>query len=138
VDLSELLPGPNLHTKAGMFGGSLYRATFRPLFPQNNREDKKHRFVEGAHSAERHCFARLFGPYASPLFFVPTSNPMGEPVAAFDVFSGSKWVEPSEPIAESSIVALPPGNALAYKATLKVVSGAIWWTAEAIVGDTQD
>ena len=61
-----------------------------------------------------------------------------EPVAAFDVFAGQKWVEPSEPIAESLLVALPHGDALAYKIALKVVSGKIWWTAETIVGDTED
>ena len=61
-----------------------------------------------------------------------------EPVAAFDVFAGEKWVEPSEPIAESFLVALPHSDALAYKVTLKVVSGKIWWTAETIVGDTEN
>jgi hypothetical protein len=59
-----------------------------------------------------------------------------EPVAAFDVFTGQKWVEPSEPLAESLMVALPHGNALTHKVALKVVSGEIWWTAETIVGDT--
>jgi hypothetical protein len=59
-----------------------------------------------------------------------------EPVAAFDVFTGQKWVEPSEPIAESLMVALPHGDALTYKVALEVVSGEIWWTAETIVGDT--
>lgn len=70
----------------------------------------------------------------SPAF--PSQVRWNEPVAAFGVFSGQKWVEPSEPIAESLIVALPHGDTFTYKATLKVVSGEIWWTAESVVGDT--
>jgi hypothetical protein len=58
------------------------------------------------------------------------------PVAAFGVFSGRKWVESSETIAEAFMVTLPHGDALTYKVTLKVVSGKIWWTAENIVNDT--
>lgn len=61
-----------------------------------------------------------------------------EPVAAFDVFSGRKWVEPLESISESLMVDLPHGGAFIYKVILKVVSGEILWTAEWIVADTQD
>ncbi|HWY21448.1 MAG TPA: hypothetical protein VNX26_09520 [Candidatus Acidoferrum sp.] len=61
-----------------------------------------------------------------------------EPVAAFDVFSGRKWVESSESIAEVLMVALPHGDSFTYKIALKVVSGEIWWTAESLVGDTKD
>jgi hypothetical protein len=66
----------------------------------------------------------------------PSEIQWREPVAAFVVFSGRKWVEPSESIAESVMVALPHGDAFTYKVTLKVVSGRIWWTAETLVGDT--
>jgi hypothetical protein len=69
----------------------------------------------------------------------PSEIRWNEPVAAFVVFSGRKWVEPSEPIAESLMVALPHGgDVFAYKVTLKVVSGKIWWTAETVVGDTKN
>ena len=70
----------------------------------------------------------------TPLF--PRLVRWNEPVAAFDVFTGQKWVEPSEPLAESVMVALPDGDVLTYKVALKVVSGEIWWTAETVVGDT--
>jgi hypothetical protein len=59
-----------------------------------------------------------------------------EPVAAFGVLSGKNGVEPSEPISESLLVALPHGDAFTHKLTLKVVSGEIWWTAESIVSHT--
>jgi hypothetical protein len=70
----------------------------------------------------------------SPSFPIPV--PWNEPVAAFDVFSGRKWVESSESIAEALMLTLPHGDAFAYKATLKVVSGELWWTAESVVRDT--
>jgi len=57
-------------------------------------------------------------------------------VAAFEVFSGNNGVEPSEPITESVMIALPYGNGLAYRVTLTVVSGEFWWTAATIVADT--
>jgi hypothetical protein len=72
----------------------------------------------------------------TPLF--PSQVQWDEPAAAFDVFSGRKWVESSESIAEVLLVDLPHGDSLAYKITLKVVSGEIWWTAESLVGDTKD
>jgi hypothetical protein len=71
------------------------------------------------------------GPIAS----FPTQVKWADPVAAFDVFSGKKWVESSETITESFMVALPRGGAVTHKITLKVVSGKIWWTAENIVAD---
>ena len=70
----------------------------------------------------------------SPSF--PSQVRWNEPVAAFGVFSGRKWVESSESITEAWMVALPHGQALTYKVALKVVSGKIWWTAEKVVGDT--
>ena len=66
----------------------------------------------------------------------PSHVRWNEAVAAFDVFTGERWVEPSESIAESLMVDLPHGGAFTYKVTLKVVSGQILWTAEAIVADT--
>jgi hypothetical protein len=66
----------------------------------------------------------------------PTRVRWDGPVAAFGVFSGKKWVESSETITESFMVALPHGDILTYKVTLKVVSGEIWWTAENVVYDT--
>jgi hypothetical protein len=68
----------------------------------------------------------------------PSHVRWNEPVAAFDVFSGRKWVEPSESIAESLMVDLPHGGAFTYKVILKVVSGEILWTAEGIVADTEN
>ncbi len=62
----------------------------------------------------------------------------GEPVAAFGVFSGKNGVEPSEPMSESVMVALPSGDVFTHKVTLKVVSGEIWWTAESIVSHTEN
>jgi hypothetical protein len=59
-----------------------------------------------------------------------------DPVAAFGVFSGKNGLEPSEPVAESVMIALPHGDILAYKVTLTVVSGEFWWTAATIVADT--
>jgi hypothetical protein len=61
------------------------------------------------------------------------SNPAG----AFDVFSGGSRVESSEAVAESIMVALPHGGDLAYKVALTIVSGDVWWTADAILGDTK-
>src|ERR1700722_998994 len=60
-----------------------------------------------------------------------------EPVAAFDLLAGRKWVESSEAVAEALMVALPRSDASTYKVTLKVVSGEIWWTAESILAHTQ-
>jgi hypothetical protein len=57
-------------------------------------------------------------------------------LAAFEVFSGNNGVEPSEPISESVMIALPHADAVAYRATLTVVSGEFWWTAATIVADT--
>ena len=59
----------------------------------------------------------------------------GKPVAGFEVFAGQKWAEPSEPIAESLLVALPRADGHIYRLALKVVSVRIWWTAETIVED---
>jgi hypothetical protein len=59
------------------------------------------------------------------------------PVGAFDVFSGGSRVESSEAVAESIMVALPHGGDLAYKVALTIVSGDVWWTADAILGDTK-
>jgi hypothetical protein len=58
------------------------------------------------------------------------------PVAAFALFSGRQWVESSETVSESLMVALPRSAATTYKATVKVVSGDIWWTAESILAHT--
>jgi hypothetical protein len=69
-----------------------------------------------------------------PLF--PSEVRWNDPVAAFEVFSGNNGVEPSEPITESVMIALPYGNGLAYRVTLTVVSGEFWWTAATIVADT--
>jgi hypothetical protein len=66
----------------------------------------------------------------------PSQVRWNEAVAAFDVFAGQRWVEPSESIAESLMVDLPHGGTFTYKVTLKTVSGKIWWTAESIVADT--
>jgi hypothetical protein len=55
----------------------------------------------------------------------PSQVQWGDPVAAFGVFAGNKWVESSESLAETLIVALPHGNVSTYKAALKVVSGEI-------------
>jgi hypothetical protein len=68
----------------------------------------------------------------------PSQLRWNEPVAAFDVFAGQRWVEPAESIAESLMVDLPHGGTFTYKIALKVVSGEIWWTAESIVGDTKN
>ncbi len=59
-------------------------------------------------------------------------------MAAFDVFSGNKWAEPSELISESLMVDLPRGGSFSYKVILKVVSSKILWTAEEIVVDTEN
>ncbi len=67
----------------------------------------------------------------------PSQVRWSDPVGAFDVFSGWQWVESSEAVAESLMVALPHGGDLIYKVALMVVSGDIWWTANAILGDTQ-
>jgi hypothetical protein len=72
--------------------------------------------------------------YARPSL-ISHPGQMDDPVAAFDVFSGKKWVESSEAVAESFMVALPRGGAVTHEVTLKVVSGKIWWTAENIVAD---
>jgi len=78
--------------------------------------------------------------YSANMLDRPPSFPSevlwNEPVAAFGVFSGKTGVEPSEPIAESEMVALPQDDVLTHKVTLKVVSGEIWWTAESIVSHT--
>ncbi len=68
----------------------------------------------------------------------PSLVQWNQPVAAFDVFSGKKWAEPSESISESLMVDLPHGSAFTYKVGLKVVSGEILWTAEGIVADTEN
>jgi len=70
----------------------------------------------------------------SPSF--PSHVQWKEPVAAFDLFSGRKWVESSETVAEAIMVALPRSDASTYKVTVKVVSGDIWWTAESILAHT--
>ena len=57
-------------------------------------------------------------------------------LAAFEVFSRSNGVEPSEPISESVMIALPHSDALAHRVVLTVVSGEFWWTAATIVADT--
>jgi hypothetical protein len=66
----------------------------------------------------------------------PSQIRWDNPVAAFGLFSGKKWVESSETIAEALMVALPRAGAVTYKVTLKVVSGEIWWTAESILAHT--
>jgi hypothetical protein len=68
----------------------------------------------------------------------PSQVRWNQPVAAFPIFSGRKWVEPSESIAESMMVDLPHGGDFIYKVILKVVSGDILWTAEGIVADTKN
>ena len=68
----------------------------------------------------------------------PSQVRWNKPVAAFDVFTGQKWVEPSEPMAESLMVTLPRGGTSTYKIALKVVSGRNLWTAETIVSNTQE
>jgi hypothetical protein len=70
----------------------------------------------------------------SPPF--PSHVQWKEPVAAFDLFSGRKWVESSETITEALMVALPRSDVSTYKVTLKVVSREIWWTAESILAHT--
>lgn len=66
----------------------------------------------------------------------PSEIRWNEPVAAFEVLSGEKWLEPSEPLAESLKVDLPDRGHCVYKVTLTVVSGKTLWTAQSIVGDT--
>jgi hypothetical protein len=69
----------------------------------------------------------------SPSFLRPVR--WNDPLGAFDVFTGQRWVEPSESIAESLMVELPPSGAHTHKVALNVISGEIIWTAEIIVSD---
>jgi hypothetical protein len=73
-------------------------------------------------------------PEEGPSF--PSQVQRNEPVAAFDVFAGQPWVEPSEPTSESFMVTLPHKDRTIYKVALKVASGRVWWTAETVVEDT--
>jgi hypothetical protein len=66
----------------------------------------------------------------------PSQVRWDQPVAAFGVFTGRKWVESSETMAETLMVALPYADAFTHKVTLKIVSGEIWWTAETILAHT--
>ncbi len=57
--------------------------------------------------------------------------------AVWDVFIDHEGIEPSEPIEDQVLVELPDDKAPAYRLTLKVMSGGIWWTVTKIVGTSE-
>jgi hypothetical protein len=71
-------------------------------------------------------------PQSSPS--VPMRSHWDPNYRVFEVFKDHEWIEPGEPISQPLFVQLPHQPAPAYRLVLKLTSGGIWWTAEAIVG----
>ncbi|MGA7967719.1 MAG: hypothetical protein WB983_03735 [Terriglobales bacterium] len=57
--------------------------------------------------------------------------------AVWGVFGDHDWLEPSEPIEDHLLIELPDDKTPAYRLTLRVLSGNLWWTATNVVQSSE-